>query len=357
MLSTALLLTTSLQALAPAPPQTPAATPPPAGAERAAPREEGKASPPASPQDATEQAVKAAKLAAEAIERAVKAAEQTAEASARLAAAAERLAAATHPEGAPAKPDAPVAAAPAKPEEKKDEWKGSVGLGLIALWGNTSTITFNGLGSAERKTEDWIYALKAYGTYGRSRPPEGVDGVLPEAQVVAMAAGLELRGDRRFTQVLSGYLLGGAETDHVKSVELRGYGEAGAGIIWWDVTRPDKGGSSLRTDLAFRFVRETRFQYYPLKLDLPDVDLGGPRVGLSFRYALNEHTVFTETAEVVPDLLGSSRVLASSETKVSTRLTETLALATSFVIKHDSQPAPGKLPTDAALSATLEVGF
>jgi hypothetical protein len=333
MLPAALLLVTSLHAQTPPPAQPPS---PPEGAPTAA-----------------------AERAAVAAERAAQAAERASEASARMAAAAERLAAAL--ERTPPATGAPAAPAEVKPAADEgsakvateNTWTGSVGLGLIALTGNASTVTFNGLASAQRKTEKWIYSARAFGVYGRSRPPD--EDAL--AQVVALSAGLNLRGDRRLTESLSTFLLAGAETDHVKSVEVRGIGEAGIGLQWWDEKRADGGSSSLRTDLAFRYVRETRFQYYPTRVDLPDLDLGGPRVGVDFRYGLSKDILFSEEAEVVPNILGDARVLFTSRTQLISKLTEDLSLSTSFLVQYDSAPAPGKQDTDTALSVSLEVAF
>ncbi|WP_253910664.1 DUF481 domain-containing protein, partial [Pyxidicoccus fallax] len=236
----------------------------------------------------------------------------------------------------------------------KEVWDVTLGAGLISLTGNASTFTFSGLASAQRKTEHWIYAIKAYSSYGRSRPPE-VEGEEAVSQVVALNAGLELRGDRRFTQVLSGYLLAGAETDHVKSVESRSFGEGGLGVLWWDEKTPEGKESYLRTDAAFRYAHETRFQYYPTRLDLEDVDLGGPRFGAVFRYGLSKNVLFKEDVEVLVSVIGDSRMLLNSQTQLSVGLTEALSLSTSFMVKHDSAPPPGKVSTDTALALNLEV--
>jgi hypothetical protein len=327
---TALLVATSLQAQTPTPP-----------------------TPPSAPDAASERAAAAA-------ERAAAAAEKAAEASARMAAAVERLneSLARLPPAAtpPAAQATPADTKKAEEAPKEDQWKGSMGLGLIALAGNSSTLTFNGLATAERKTENWIYALRAQAVYGRSRLP-GTDTEPERSQVVALGGGLQLRGDRRFTQVVSGYVLVGAEADHIKSVEFRGTGEVGTGIIWWDEAQEDGRGSSLRTDLALRFTRETRFQYYPTPLDLPNLDLGGPRVGLALRYSMSKDVVFAQEAEAIPNVFGESRLLVNTTSKLLARLTESLSLGTSFVLQYDSAPAPGKVSTDTALSGTIEMSF
>ncbi|WP_233586073.1 DUF481 domain-containing protein, partial [Corallococcus sp. CA054B] len=253
-------------------------------------------------------------------------------------------------------PEAAPAAAPAKPST----WDVSVGLSLISLTGNASTLTVSGLASALRKTENWIYSVKAYGAYGRSRPPQ-VEGVVESlSQVVALNAGVELRGDRRFTQEISGYLLSGVDTDHIKSVEARPYGEAGASIFWFDTKRDEKASvreTILRTDFAFRYAREMRFQYYPDRVDLPDVDLGGPRFGALFRYGVSKDITFQEEAEILVSVIADSRILFSSQTQVMANLTDALALGVGFLVKSDSAPPPGKVSTDTALSFNLTVAL
>lgn len=302
-----------------------------------------------------------AERAASSAERAAAAAERAAEANARMAEAIESLARGLARTAPPAEQSAaekpPETAAEKKEAAKKDVWDVTVGLGLIFITGNASTVTFNGLVAAERKTENWIYSVKASGVYGESRPP-GLEGeVVTVASVTALNAALQLRGDRRFSEKISGYLLGAVDTDHVKSMEFRGAGEAGLGIIWLDTKRSDGGDAFLRTDLAFRYARETRFQYYPTRMNLPDVSLGGPRFGVAFRYGIAKDVAFLEELSVLPSLIDDSRLLVNSQTQLSVRLTQTLAIATTFLFQYDSLPAAGKLPTDTSLSVSATITF
>ncbi|HEX5745539.1 MAG TPA: DUF481 domain-containing protein [Archangium sp.] len=318
---------------------------------------------PATPAQAptSEEAATAAERAASSAERAAAAAERAAEANARMAEAIESLArgiARTAPgaEQPPAE-QKPETAAEKKEEARKDVWDVTVGLGLIFITGNASTVTFNGLVAAERKSEHWIYSVKASGVYGESRPP-GLQGeVVTVAQVTALNAALQLRGDRRFTERISGYLLGAADTDHVRSVEFRGSGEAGVGIIWLDEKRKDGGEAFLRTDLAFRYAREMRFQYYPTPTNLPDVSIGGPRLGVAFKYGLSKDVAFLEEFSVLPSLVDDSRLLINSQTQLTVRLTKALSIATTFLLQYDSVPAAGKLPTDTSLSVSAAITF
>ena len=194
-------------------------------------------------------------------------------------------------------------------------------------------------------------------SYGQSRAPTLEGQAEAPNQTVALNAALQLRGDRRFTQRISGYLLAGAETDHIKSVEARGIGEAGLGVVWWDEKKPDGGESYLRVDLALRYGRELRYQYYPTRENLPDVSLGGPRVGATFRHGVSRDIAILEEVSALPSLLEGSRLLLTNQTQLSVRLTSTLAVATTFLLQYDSLPAPGKLPLDTSLSVSATVTF
>ena len=194
--------------------------------------------------------------------------------------------------------------------------------------------------------------MRVAGAYGQSRLGEG-----DEATVVALNALGQVRGDRRFTHIAAAYVLGGAETDHVKSIEYRALGEGGAAITWLERKEGDLLKLLLRTDLAVRYQYESRYQYYPVPLDIEDVNLVAPKLGIGFQYALNQYVTFVEEAEVLLNILGDSRVLVSSLTRLNARMTDSVAMSVGFQIKHDSAPAEGRVPTDTILSIGVETTF
>lgn len=286
--------------------------------------------------------------AAAAAEKAAQAAATAAEAALKAEEAAARVSAVV-----PARLEAPAApaaqAAPAAPP-KASPWTGTVGVGLISLTGNSRTVTFNANAQAERKSEGWIVGTKLYATYGQNRV-----AALGATETVAEAAGGLLRLDRRFAERYSAYVLGAADTDHVKSVELRSTGEVGASILWVDAGGASGWKTTLRTDLGFRVANEVRHRYYPESGPAPDETLYAPRGALGFRYALSKDVLFAEDAEILPNVVGESRVVVNGVTKISTRLSRTLAFGVAFTVNHDSRPAEGKVPTDTALALTLDV--
>lgn len=251
----------------------------------------------------------------------------------------------------------PALAAAEAPAAAKPEWSGTAGLGAIVLTGNTNTTTLNALAGAQRETAGWILAAKVNGVYGRSRP---VDRSQPD-QTVALAAAGQLRGDLRFGPHFTWFLLGGAETDHVASVEYRAYGESGAGYIWLDWKQEGGSEAFLRTDLGLRYAHESRFQYYATATsptgDLSDRDQLAPRAGVAFRYAFSRYVAFVEEAEVLASVAGGERYQVKSLSKLTSKLTSALTAGLAYQVAFDSAPAPGKVDTDTALTATLEVTF
>ena len=303
-------------------------------------------------------AAEAAALAAQAAQKAAEAAQHSAEA---MEKAATAHAAETKAPAAAAGPAAPpAAAAPAGPPPVA--WTGTVALGLIALTGNSQTITFSTNLALERKSEHWIWGFKGYGAYGQNTVPATTSAagtVAATSTVTALAAGVQARGDRRFNEALSLYLLGGTDTDHLKSIENRPFVELGVSLIWFDEKVGDLQKASFKTDLGFRYGHEYRFQYYGenAPMGLPGVNVVAPRLGAAYRYAINKDIIFTEDAGALGNVVDQARLILTSVSKLSSRLTEKVALGVSFAVQYDSAPPPMKQNTDTALTVGLEIGL
>jgi putative salt-induced outer membrane protein YdiY len=251
---------------------------------------------------------------------------------------------------APAQEAAPPAAAPAA---KPPEWKGTVGAGLVSLSGNSESTTFTGTTAASRETLGWIASVKAAAAYGENRAA-GADA----SQVSAYSGALQLRLDRKFGEVWTVFVIGGVEADHVASIEYRTAAEFGASAQLVEVKEGDWLKLGLRTDLGLRYGYEARYQYYGTPLGpQPGVELIAPRAGVAFRYGFSKEVFLTEEAEAMTALSGASRWLAKSVTKLSSRLSKSLTFGVGYTVAYDSRPAAGKVTTDQALTALLEVGF
>lgn len=238
------------------------------------------------------------------------------------------------------------------PQVAPPEWNGTVGLSVIALGGNTESLTINLSGIAERKTNTWRWSAKAAGTYGRTRVEAG-----EKPTVLALGGNAQLRADRSLSEPVALFGLLGEETDHIKSVEHRPYAETGVAVRWLERKQAERTVLMLRTDLGFRYAYESRFQYYPTPSNLPDVQLLAPRFGLAFRYAVSEHVTVLEEAEVARNVVGPSRTLVTSLSRLQAQLLGPLALSVGLQINYDSAPAEGKVPVDTIFTTGVELGF
>jgi hypothetical protein len=77
----------------------------------------------------------------------------------------------------------------------------------------------------------------------------------------------------------------------------------------------------------------------------------------SFRYALNKLVIFQQDVEVLPNVLGPSRVLVNSNSKISAQVVAALSIGVGFQVKYDSRPAEGRVPTDTALTVGIDAAM
>lgn len=287
-----------------------------------------------------------------ATERAAVAAEKAAEAAAKAAEAAQRIA----DRVAPVAPAAAPAAAPTV-----SSWAGTAGLGLSLLGGNTQTITLTGSVAVDKKWELWTLGIRATGAYGLTNPDTS-EGSTSVAQTVARRASATVRGDRSFGGFVAAFALAGAEFDHVKNIESRAYGEAGASFTVFNEKEGDLEKTFLRLDLALRGGRETRFTYFPTPAPVNPYEIWilAPRVAATFRWALNKNFRISEEFEALPFMLPptTGRFIINSNTKLNARITESVSLTLGFLLNVDTQPPKATLrPYDYALTAGAEAQF
>jgi hypothetical protein len=286
-----------------------------------------------------------------AAERTAAAAEKTAESAAKSAEAmvriAERLAPPATPTG---QADAPSASA----------WAGTAGLGLSLLGGNTQTITLTGSVALDKKWNLWTFGVRATGAYGLTNADTS-EGSTTLSQTVARRAAATVRADRSFGMAASFVLLGG-EFDHVKNIESRAYGEAGASFTVFNDKVEDLEKLYLRLDTALRVGRETRFTYFPTPASVNEYEIFilAPRIAGTLRWALNKNFRISEEFEVLAFMLPptTGRFLINSNTKLNTRITENVSLTIGFLLNVDtSPPKAGLRAYDFALTAGAEAAF
>jgi len=293
-----------------------------------------------------------------AAEKAANAAQKAAEAAQMAAEAAQRIADVVAP-----KPAAAAAAGPAAPAEEK--WKGSVGLGLTFITGNSQTLTLTGNAAADRKWDAWSLGIRLSGAYGLANPDTNTVGTV--SSTTARRGGGTIRGDRQFGESFAAiFVLAGSEFDHMKNIESRSIGEVGAGLTFLNKKEGDLEKLFLRLDLAARGGYETRFQYFPQPASVSPygIIILAPRIAAQFRWAFSKDVRISEEIEFIPFVLAptAGRLLINNTTKLNARLTESLSLSTSFLLNFDSMPPEGagglkRKETDIALTVGVEAAF
>lgn len=331
---------------APSQPQT-APSRPATVAPRAVQPTESVAAAPSSDAQSLRDAADAARRAAEAAEKSAAAAERSARAVEEMALRASAVAAPVVPV-----PPPPPVVSPATGLATGSKWDGTLGLSLIALTGNSETLTFSATAAFDRRFDPWTVSTRFIAAYGQSR-------VATEAEpsIVALLASALVRGDRKLTSIASAFVQVGSDTDHVKSVEYRAFAEGGAAIVWVEQKEGDDVKLLVRTDLGLRYSQESRFQYFPTPVNVDDVTLVAPKLGLGFRYSLNPNVTVFEEAEILTNVAGPSRVIALSTTRLSAKLTAGFAISSGLQLSFDSAPAPGKRRLDSVLSVGADFTF
>lgn len=238
-------------------------------------------------------------------------------------------------------------------EKKPSPWTGSAALSFMLLAGNSRALALTANGLAEYRTDAWDVMLKGEGVLDLAATPGG-DG---DEEVIAEAAALTARGEKRFTPLLGVYALVGAKTDHLSSVERRLDGEVGAGLTLIERDTRFKEELFLRLDLGVHYSNEARFQYFEDEHDLPNVDLLAPGVRVTLYCPINERLKLTQYAEFFPNILGDTRFLVESTTKLSAFITNRLALNMNLGVDVDTAPAEGKKVADLALTVGAEFEF
>ena len=236
-------------------------------------------------------------------------------------------------------------------EEEASPWDGSsVSVGTAFLAGNSQSFTLMGDLLAQYRSEGWEFLAEVSAVYGLAAAA-GEEEVEPTAE---WAHGM-VRADRRLTSLLSAFAMVGGVVNHPASLEGRIEGELGLGFTLLDVQKDDAPLLLLRLYLGVHASNDYRFQFFPVPRDVPDLFNAGPGVGGRFQWAINERVSLSQTVAFYPNVVNDFRLLAYSDTELSSFLTEMLAVNLHLLIEHDSRPAPEKKTTDAALTVGLEL--
>ncbi len=240
--------------------------------------------------------------------------------------------------------------AAAEEPEASVGWEGStVSLGVVALSGNSRSVTVNGEALTDYRSESW----ELHGELGVILG-WAADAGEEEGDSAAEWVRGHVRGERRFGSRFTAFLLLGGEVNHPASLEGRAEAEAGLGITVLEV-RDEEGEEvqDLRVYLGAHVSNDYRFQFFPVRTDVEDVFMLGPGVGLRWRWRPSPPVELSELLRIYPNVWGDARVLSYSDSRLVVNLTERLAIDIHLLLEHDTGPAPGRRRLDLALTTGL----
>ncbi len=248
-----------------------------------------------------------------------------------------------------------VAPPPANPNKLK--FAGLTQLSVVYLTGNSNAFTGSAGLQLSLLSGPWTVAFKGSAVYGEAKAAGAA-----RSSVTASNALGEVRGQRDLMKYLGLYALGGAAFDRVAKVESRGYGELGVSVIFFKHEEGDLVKSQLELDVGGRYQHQEWFQYYP-DASGPGNHYLGPKndffihVGESFRYAIDKRTVFSETVDLLPDVITVDDFNMNADAQLSVKLVGPLSFAVDFLVKYNNLPPPGAQKLDTQLTVSATVSF
>ena len=288
----------------------------------------------------------------EALRLSAEAAQKASEAAALSAKAAQALA-------GPA-PVAPVVVATPPPppvDPNRVKLAGGASVAAVYLTGNSNSFTGAAGLHLSLLTGPWTFGAKGALVYGEAKAVGQTRGV-----VTASNGALELRAQRDIAKYLGIYILGGVGFDRVAKIESRSYGEAGISVVFIKRLEGDLLKMLLQLDVGARYQHEEWFQYYPDKSgpgnrQLDPQNILFVHVGETFRYAIDKRTSFSESLDLLPDLIREENFNLIGTAQLAVALVGPLSLGVQFLAKFDNLPPPGAQKLDTQLSINADLAF
>lgn len=229
-----------------------------------------------------------------------------------------------------------IAAAPLRAQDTlPDPWTFTADLGYVIAGGNTELQTLN-LG--EKVTFDpsgaWRFAQTAAWVYSES-----------EDETTANLIGGELRGDYDFTTRLAAYGSVGYYRNTFAGISRRITEGAGLGYKAWLAPRDTlvlEGGVNL-------------FQER-LTSDVTD-DYVSARAAGAYTHLLSDKAHFRLGAQFLPDLSDFADYHLDANAELAAPLSANVAIKLGYLLRYQSEPAPGFEETDTIFTSGIQVTF
>lgn len=219
--------------------------------------------------------------------------------------------------------------------EELDPFKGNLEFSYLDTSGNTDSTTFATSGKWERTFPDSKWTGEAAALYGKR------EGLTSDKNWL-----LRLKYDRNISDLTYGFLMGSAERNVLKGIEIRYTLQTGLGHYFIKTER-----DLLKGEVGLGYLRENQVSPFP--------DNGYPTARLfgEYNHSFSQVTRFTQTAEFLFNLERGSDYLFNEESAFITNLMNRLALKVSYAIAFDHLPPPGFTKTDRLFKTALLLTF
>lgn len=219
------------------------------------------------------------------------------------------------------------------------DWRGKGETGLVLASGNTDTQTANAKIQAINETPDWKWALAAAALYASDE-----DGKTANRWDV----GTQL--DWNFTKRNFLFGAGRYEEDEFSGFTYQAAASYGIGRRFFDTPTTKATGT---LGAGYKFF-ETRDSFDDTTGAL--IEEGDSDSEVIFRATLDFDHQFTPTTSFLNRLIvesGADNTFVSNDVSLQVKMTDVLALAVGFAVRHNTQPPDGFQETDTLTTINL----
>lgn len=213
-------------------------------------------------------------------------------------------------------------------------WENNAELSALITSGNTKVTTIGAGAASTFRPGEWT--VKGTANYLSSNS---------SGTQTAEAYNGELRGERKITESLSGFLNGTYLKNRFAGF-LRRFGEEGG--LSYAMLRTD--WHVLTSEVGLGFLQERR-------TDFTRRDFATGRLGLEYRWKLSETADFSNNLSVLDNFRTTKDWRLSNVAAITAVLTEVLSLKVSYRIDFLNMPVTGKKNTDTATQVALVAKF
>lgn len=233
-----------------------------------------------------------------------------------------------------------------KDEKAKDATELTVSGGGLFASGNSRSLSLTGGFGYRLRRGDNQFSLLGAGNYSRA----AIGNATPTATIENLQG--RSRYDRFLSNRLTLFLGVQARRDRFAGLDLRLQVDPGFGYYFISLKNRQFWG-----ELGYDYLRDVRREDSLIdktgaRLDKTQTVHSG-RAFLGYRYKINDGVSLASGIEFLQGISDTDIRRLNADMVVSSKFTDSFSLATSFLLRYDSRPLPGKQQLDTITSVNL----